>query len=83
MAATRTDIKHWFGQGVKQKATHMVVVCDTFDFEDYPIFVMPGEDVHEIAEKHDGPNMTKLMEVYSFSLDMETQLREERAFHYE
>ena len=83
MIATREDIKHWLNEGKEDGATHIIVVCDTFNHYDYPLFVMPGENVRELAEQHDGPNMTKLMEVYSLSLDLESQLDEDRAVHYE
>lgn len=59
----------------------MVIVCDTFDYEDYPTFVMPTDDVVKTASEHDGPNMQKVMEVYDLRMDIETQLDEKRAFH--
>jgi hypothetical protein len=82
-SATRENIKHWLDQGVRSGATHVIVVCDTFAHDDFPLFVMPGENVRELAAQHDGPNMTKLMEVYSLSLDLDAQLDENRAIHYE
>lgn len=83
MPTTRDDLSRWFDDGVEQGATHMVVVCDTFDYGDYPVYVMPDQDVREVAEANDGPNMTKLMEVYCLSMDKAQQLAEDRAFHYE
>lgn len=73
-ATTRDDIKGWLDRAKQKGATHMIVACDTFDWEDYPVFVMPGEDVHKIAAQHDGPNMTRLMEVYNLSMDINEQL---------
>jgi hypothetical protein len=60
----------------------MIVVCDTFDYEDYPVYVKPGEDVHKIASGYDRVNMQKVMEVYNLSMDRETQLNQHRAFNY-
>ena len=34
MAATRSDISQWFDRGKKLGATHMLVVCDTLDWDD-------------------------------------------------
>lgn len=31
MAAIKQDIRGWFDRGVKKEATHMIVMCDTFD----------------------------------------------------
>jgi hypothetical protein len=64
MAAQRLDILCWFDEGVRKGATHLIVVCDTFNYEDYPIYVMPGEDARKKAAEKDGSNMQKVMEVY-------------------
>lgn len=83
MATTREDIKTWFLKGKEQKATHMIVVCDTYDLEDYPVYVMPGENVHEKHAEYRGKNMQKVMEVYSLRKNIESQLNERRAFHFD
>ncbi len=61
----------------------MIVVCDTFDHEDYPVYVKPGEDVRKKYAEYDGPNMQRVMEVYALHLDLESQLNEHRAKHFE
>lgn len=63
-------------------ATHMLVVCDTFDYSDYPVYVMPNENVWTKSDENNGPNMTRLMEVYNLSKDMNAQLSERRSFNY-
>jgi hypothetical protein len=83
VAATKGELSKWFDQGVAEKATHMVVVCDTFDWDDYPVFVKPTEDVREVAAKYNGQNMQKVMEVYSLRQDKAAQMAEHRAFHYD
>lgn len=82
MATTRDAIRSWLQRGKDRGATHVVVACDTFDWSDYPVFVMPGEDARAIADKHNGPNMTKLMEVYKLDMDWDQQLTERRSFNY-
>ena len=83
MATTREDISRWLQEGKERGATHMIVVCDTFDWEDYPVYVLPGENVREKAAEYDGKEMQKIMEVYSLSQDLEAQLDEHRAGHYD
>lgn len=83
MSTTVDDIRTWLVEAKRQKATHMIVVCDTFDFTDFPVYVMLGEDVRKIAAEHRDGDMKKLMEVYSLSKDIETQLAETRAFNYD
>ncbi len=36
---TRQQISDWYDQGVTLDATHMLVVTDTFDYDDYPVYV--------------------------------------------
>lgn len=83
-AATKDDIRTWLTYAKEQQpsCTHMLVVCDTFDHDDYPVYVTMDEDVRDVARAHDGVNMQQLMEVYDLSMDIETQLAETRAFHY-
>jgi hypothetical protein len=82
MATTKQDIREWLEQGKGSGVTHVIVVCDTYDWTDYPVFVMEGEDVRTRMREYDGANMQKVMEVYNLSMDMETQLDEHRALNY-
>ena len=83
MGTSKEDIRGWLEHGLAEGATHVIIVCDTFDHEDYPVFVMPGEDAHEKAQGFSpGYNMQRVMEVYSLSLPIEDQLNERRAFHF-
>ena len=79
MNTTKQNIRDWLtrkitptGQKIED-CTHMLVVCDTFDYNDYPVYVEKGQDVREVeAEHNDGKSMQKVMEVYSFSYDIES-----------
>jgi len=80
---TPDRIRAWLLEGRNAGATHMIVVCDTFEYDDYPVFVMPGQNPRDIAKEYDNVNMQKIMEVYAFSQDIEMQLKERRAFHWD
>lgn len=82
MAASMSDIRGWFESGVEQGATHMIVVCDPFDHEDYPVYVKPNEDVREKEASYAGRNMQRVMEVYNLGMGMDEQLSQRRAFNY-
>lgn len=82
MAATQKDILRWLKEGKRFGATHLLVMCDTFDHTDYPIFVAKGDDPRTVA-KDFSTNMTQLMEVYAIHLDWKQQLGEFRAFHWD
>ncbi len=81
MAATKEDIEGWVDEGIAQGATHVVIVCDDFDYEDYPVYVMPSQNAQEVVDGHNGVNMQRVMEVYDLSLSIEDQLLEHRAWH--
>lgn len=81
MAATKKLIRGWFQDGVDKGATHMIVVCDIFNYMDYPVYVQPNQEASEVAANIHGRNMQKVMEVYDLSMDIESQLEEARAWH--
>jgi hypothetical protein len=82
MATTQENIRRWFVRGVEKKATHLIVVCDTFDWDDYPVYVLQNQKVHEVENEYNGKSMQKVMEVYNLSMDIEEQLNQTRAFNY-
>lgn len=83
MSTTIQDLQEWFDRGVKEKATHMIVVCDTFDHEDYPVFVKPTENVHDVAKQYNNTNMQRIMEVYNLRMSKEEQFSSRaRVFNY-
>lgn len=75
MATTIEDLKSWFLEGKARKANFMIVVCDTFDWEDYPVFISKDENIRTAYDKYQGPNMQKVMEVYNLSKDFDKQQR--------
>lgn len=81
MAATRQDLRRWFEQGVNSNHQFMIVVCDTFDWEDYPVYCNPVDFAEHY--KQSTSNMQKVMEVYDLSLDPDQQLNSKsKVFNY-
>lgn len=80
--ADRDRIRLWLDEGLKLGATHLIVVVN-MSWDDFPVYVMPGEDTREVAARFDGIDRQRIMEVYSLSNDLEAQLDEFRAFHWE
>jgi len=67
MAAIRKDVDHWIETALKEGNRIIISVCDTFDYEDYPVYC---KDVKELLEKHcefDGVNMQKVNEIITIS----------------
>lgn len=76
---TKEEIDDWFDRGVKMRATHMLVICDTFDHEDYPVFSMSPA---ECLQKYKTPGeMQRVMEVYDLACDKNKQLNQTRTFN--
>ncbi len=76
MAATRSDISGWFDRGVAEGYKIMIVWCDTFDYEDYPVYYESRETA--ISAKKTPDSMQRLMESYDLTADKETQLNATR-----
>ena len=60
---TKEHIKEWMAAAKEQGATHIISVCDTFSWDDYPVYVMPGDDLIEMKKKYDNVNMQIVNEV--------------------
>jgi hypothetical protein len=77
---TKDEIGAWFDRGLAdpKKPTHMLVVVDGFDHEDYPVFVYPTDKVHDVYNEYNGPNMQRVMEVYNLCENKTVQLNEYR-----
>ncbi len=82
MSTTSEDIRGWFDSGVKKEAAYMIVMVDTFDYEDYPVFVRPEQDIHKELTHRRMASMQRIVEVYDLSMDRDKQLNEYRAFNY-
>jgi hypothetical protein len=74
---TANDIREWFDEAKRIGSTHMIVVCDTFDHEDYPIGVyrpiVGDEQCLREYDAHNGTNMQRVMEVYDLRKSWESQ----------
>lgn len=79
MAATQNDIRRWLNEAKNKDAKYLIVVCDTWDYEDYPVYCMDSE---ECLDRYNNPgDMQRVMEVYDMEMDIETQLNQNRVFN--
>ena len=82
MAATRQDIEEWFREGVRAGQTHLIVMCDMFAHEDFPVYVAPGNSPRDVAKEHTKATAQRPTEVYNLKMDMEEQFNSKRAKDY-
>jgi len=79
----KKQIENWFDRGVKDGATHMIVMCDTFDYEDYPVYLKEeNSDSAQAKVNEHVKNMQTVMEVYNLKMDKLSQLNQPRVFNY-
>lgn len=81
--ASMQEISEWYAEGVAQQATHMVVVHDEFDGDDYPRYVTGAQELRDALDSYNGAPMARVMEVYDLQGDKVAQLVERRAWHVE
>ena len=81
---TKEDIKRIVMNGDTGEYSHVIIWCDTYDFNYSYVYVKYGEDVKLIVAEYNSYNkMRRIMEVYNYNLDLEKQLDEARAYHIE
>jgi len=81
MAASYQAIQSWLEEAKATGARWLIVVCDTYDYEDYPVAIKPDEDFWAKFAEFNGNNMQRVMEVYDLEMDLKSQLDEQNAFH--
>lgn len=84
MSTTKEEIRGWLERASEQGSTHLFVVCDTYDWDDYPVFKTLGAEQARLEHANYSANheMQKVMEVYRVDQDWDDQLRQHRAFNY-
>lgn len=63
-----------------EDTTHMLVVVDTFDYEDYPVYIS-NHLIDDAIKKYHHVNMQRIMEIYSYGMDLESQLKQGRVWN--
>lgn len=70
MAATREEVENWMEEAKKRKATHLISVCDRWNYEDYPVYVLNREDLDETVESYNRKEMQSVNEVITIEYDV-------------
>jgi hypothetical protein len=81
MIASKQDIRDWLLSGKTKGATHVIVMTDTFEHDDYHVDVMPGTDINKEVEVRKKGEMQVMREVYNLSMDIESQINQPRAWN--
>lgn len=63
MAANREDVNRWISSARETEDEYIISVCDTFDWEDYPVFCRDREDLEARLPEFDSVNMQRVNEI--------------------
>lgn len=70
---TVDDLKQWFKEGKQEKAAYMIIVCDTFSYEDFPIYCKSKLTLEKEMAHRTGSPMSRIMEVYDLKKPFDKQ----------
>lgn len=74
---TKQQVVDGFNTGITTGATHMLIVWDTFDFDDsynFIVFSYPNDNVHTLIENYNVPGYYRVSAVFAMHKDLEEQL---------
>ncbi len=63
MAASRHDIDRWIATAREEGAKYILSVCDTFDYDDYPVYCNNLKELKEAIPYYNGKDMQRVNEV--------------------
>lgn len=63
MAATRQDIDRWIKTAKEKKDEYIISVCDTWDYDDYPVYCKDLESLKKSYSLYNGENMQSVNEI--------------------
>lgn len=69
MAATREDVDRWIETAKKEGNKFIISVCDTFDWDDYPVYCKDEGELAKKKPEYNGVNMQKINEVIRINDD--------------
>lgn len=78
------EIRRWLEKSKNDYgATHMLVVCDTFDHDDYPVTVFKDEDARKVVDMYNAKSMQRVMECYHLGMDFDLQIAQKKAWNFD
>lgn len=71
--STKGDIKIWFNNARRDKATHLIIVYNIVERTDLPVAVYPGTDPRHVVYEYNQKEMHKVLEVYNLNKPFKDQ----------
>ncbi len=82
MAMPKYEIERHLYNGQNKNYSHMIVICDRWDYTDFVVYVSNDEDLEAVLSQYQGiASLYQVIEIYSYEMDLNYQLSEDRAWH--
>lgn len=81
MAASKSEIQKWIKKAKNDDCSHLLVICDAFDYMDYPVYVNKNQNINTIVKIYRNKNMNRIMEIYDLNKDISEQINEIRCWN--
>lgn len=72
MAATRQDVDRWISTAKENGFMYIISVCDTFDWDDYPVYCLNRGELIKVLPKYN-TNMQRINEIIEINGDTVTE----------
>lgn len=69
MAATRDDVNRWINTAKSKGCKFIISVCDTFDWDDFPVYIKDLNELILRVDNYDGVDMKKINEIIRINDD--------------
>ena len=69
MAAGRRDVDRWIDTAKQKGCKYIISVCDTFDWDDYPVYIKDKNELVMRVDHYDGQNMQRINEIIRINDD--------------
>lgn len=71
-ATSKEEIESWFKEGVKDGHAYLIVRCDTFNHEDYPVYADSLKEANKVRDDYSNIQLTHA--VYDLKKPMKSQI---------
>jgi len=69
MAASREEVNGWILKAKKEGFKYIISVCDTFDYDDYPVYCKNGNELAAKKIYYSEADMQRINEVITINDD--------------
>ena len=69
MTASRKDVNRWIDTAKTKGCKYIISVCDTFDWDDYPVYIKNMDELIMRIDNYDGTNMQEINEIIRINDD--------------